>query len=872
MTSDRHTPLRHAGRTLLLLAAAPLLLAGTATAQQKVLGHEAYDIWTSIDDARISNDGAWVLYGLEVRVGDAELVIRQPDGDQHRVDRGGEARFSPDSRFAAFTISPAYDSVRTLQLADTPSGRMPGDTLGILTLATGAVERVPDVERWTVPEESGSIVVYLMDVEDADSTEEGTEEADPGEAGDAGEEEDRPEKPDTYTLVIRDLPSGAEHRFENVADYTVSEDGARVAYAASSEDGAADGVFLVEAATGQPSAVLTGEGLYRQLALSEDGRRLAFLTNRDSFHADQPEYVLYHARDGGAARQLAASGAAGVPDGWWVSEHGGLEFSKSGHRLFFGTAPRPEPEEDEEELLPEEEVKLDVWHWQDDLLQPMQKLRADEERRRTYRAVAHLDRGGRVVQLATEAMPSVDVGREGDADVALAETDVPYRHLIGIESPGYGDLYVIDVNTGERRQVLGEDRIAGAGLSPEARYVAWYDYDDRTWYAEEADGGDRVDLGAGIEHPLWDETDDHPMAPAPYGAAGWTEGDRALLVYDRFDIWAVDPDGRDAPRRVTEGAGRENEIRFRYERLDPDERAIDPDAPMLLSAFHIYSKDAGFYRDRVRGTDRPQELVLAPKRFRFVARADDADRVLYTREDVAEYPDLRVADLSFSESVRVSRANPQQSEYNWATVELVEWQSSDGEPLQGLLYRPEDFDPSQEYPMMVYFYERNSDNLHAHSPPRPHRSVIQPTFYASRGYIVFIPDIIYREGYPGESAMDCVMPGTLMLAAEPWVDEDNVGVQGHSWGGYQIAYMVTRTDFFKAAGAGAPVANMTSAYGGIRWGSGMSRMFQYERTQSRIGGSLWDRPIHYMENSPLFFLPRVETPVLIMHNDEDGAV
>ncbi len=673
--------------------------------------------------------------------------------------------------------------------------------------------------------------------------------------------------------MIRGLESGTEYRFDQVVDFAVSEDGARVAYTASSEDGTADGVFVVMTESGAAGALMMGEGLYEELTLSEDGRRVAFLSDRDTFTADQPEYVLYASRDGRQAEAIASSETAGVPDGWWVSEHGSLRFSESGDRLFFGTAPRPEPEgDDEEELLDEEKVNLDVWHWQDDLLQPMQKLQADRERRRTFEAVAHLDRRNRVVQLANEDMPSVDVGSEGDADVALAETNVKYLYLVGIESPGYSDVWLVDVNTGERRMVLEEERIAWGHLSPDADYFAWYDYDDRAWFAMETDDDEPVNVSAGIDVPVWDETDDHPMAPYPHGSAGWTEGDETLLIYDRFDIWAVDPDGRDAPRRITEAWGRENDVRLRYVRLDRDQRFIDPDAPMLLSAFHVYTKEAGFYEDRVEGRAEPTRLLWAPKRFGSLNRAEDGDVLLYTRQDVQEFPDLWVADTDFEGARKISHANPQQSEYNWATVELVEWLSANGEPLQGLLYRPENFDASQEYPMMVYFYEKNSDNLYAHSPPEPHRSVIRPTFYASRGYLVFIPDIVYKDGFPGESAMESVMPGVLMLAEESWVDEDNVGVQGHSWGGYQIAYMVTQTDFFKAAEAGAPVSNMTSAYGGIRWGSGMSRMFQYERTQSRIGESLWDNRLRYIENSPQFFLDKVETPLLIMHNDEDGAV
>jgi len=221
---------------------------------------------------------------------------------------------------------------------------------------------------------------------------------------------------------------------------------------------------------------------------------------------------------------------------------------------------------------------------------------------------------------------------------------------------------------------------------------------------------------------------------------------------------------------------------------------------------------------------------------------------------------------------KVSDANPQQSDYLWGTAELMEWRSLDGKLLQGILYKPENFDLEKKYPMLVYFYEKSSQNLHRHMAPQANRSVIVPVFYASRGYVVFVPDIPYRVGYPGESALNAVVPGVTDLIKQGFVDEKNIGVQGHSWGGYQIAFMVTRTNIFKVAEAGAPVSNMISAYGGIRWGTGRSRMFQYERTQSRIGGSLWEYPMRYMENSPIFWADKIETPLLIMHNDHDGHV
>ena len=226
----------------------------------------------------------------------------------------------------------------------------------------------------------------------------------------------------------------------------------------------------------------------------------------------------------------------------------------------------------------------------------------------------------------------------------------------------------------------------------------------------------------------------------------------------------------------------------------------------------------------------------------------------------------------FDQEQQISHANPQQADYRWGTIELMEWTAYDGQELRGLLVKPDDFDPNKKYPVIVNFYERSTDRLHRHGAPFAGRSTIGYAYYANQGYVIFNPDVPYEVGYPGKSCYNAVMSGVDALSENSWVDTDRIAVQGHSWGGYQIAHLLTKTDKFRCAEAGAPVVNMISAYGGIRWGSGMSRMFQYEHTQSRIGGTLWDKPELYLENSPIFNTDKVTTPVLILHNDEDGAV
>jgi dipeptidyl aminopeptidase/acylaminoacyl peptidase len=252
--------------------------------------------------------------------------------------------------------------------------------------------------------------------------------------------------------------------------------------------------------------------------------------------------------------------------------------------------------------------------------------------------------------------------------------------------------------------------------------------------------------------------------------------------------------------------------------------------------------------------------------------AQKSDKVIFSRQSFQEFPDIRFSDLTFKTQTVISDANPQQKEYNWGTIELINWTSLDGKELTGMLVKPEDFDPNKKYPMIVNFYEKSSNRLNRHRTPLPGRSTINYSFYASRGYLIFNPDVYYRNGYPGESAYNCVIPGVTSLIEKGFVDKDNIGTQGHSWGGYQIAYLVTKTNIFKAAEAGAPVPNMISAYGGIRWWTGLSRQFQYEHTQSRIGGTPWEYPARYIENSPIFNIDKINTPLLIMHNDADGHV
>lgn len=863
--------------------------------ERRVIGHEVYELWRTIGNRGISAQGDWIHYVLNLENADGELVLASSDGTrEHRFPRGVQPTFNAAGTHALFTIRPTREALAEAR-NNRASGGQPRDSLAIVTLASGEVTKLPEIQSWRLasdPAEGQARWVAYHLTPQASAAE--------------GEE-----APRNGTLVVRELATGEERRLPHATAYTWANHGGHllVTVVPPAEEGIAASASpvllqLVEPGREGMTTVISAPGDFRGVTIRPDGSQVAFLhappaaagnggagasgattgaaagaTAGAAGNGAERSWSLHHWRAGEAApRVVAAAGSPGLREGWMLSENASPNFSEDGRRIFFGTAPPPLPRAELSEL--EAQVDVEIWHWLDAELMTVQNVRAGAERRRSFQAVVHLAQGtrgaaatDRIVQLADEALPGVNVPHGGTAPFGIARDTERYGIESSWESPNFADIWTVNVETGERSLLL-ERTQGNPSLSPEGRFLTWWQPGDSTWYAREVATGETRNLSALVPTPLWNERNDSPSPPGSYGSAGWLEGDRGILLYDSHDLWIVDPTGRSEARSVTAGAGREANLRFRAVRLDgsPGE-AWAPDAELFLSAFNPRTKEAGFARTRMNAGGAPEILLLEDRNFSNPTKAANADVFLFTQETFQEFPDLWVARPDFSDRRRLSEANPQQADYRWGTAELVEWISADGIPLQGVLMKPEDFDPTRQYPMVVYFYERWSDGLHDHYALVPHRSRIAFPMYTSNDYIVFIPDIVYRNGYPGESAVNAVNPGIFKLLDAGFVDRERIALQGHSWGGYQIAHMVTRSqNLYRAAAAGAPVANMISAYGGIRRQTGLVRQFQYERTQSRLGGSLWDMPMRYIENSPIFWLDKVETPLLIMHNDADGHV
>jgi dipeptidyl aminopeptidase/acylaminoacyl peptidase len=866
---------------LIVVSLVLFVLTQTGVGQQtakKPLNRDVYDGWKRVSGESISNNGKWVAYSAEPQEGDAHLVIYNTDSRSYdTIPRGMNARISRSSDFVIFSIKPFYAEVKKMKIAKKKEDDLPKDTLGILSLATMKLTKVPRVKSFKLPEKGSGWLAYQLEKEPADTAKKGKKNAEKkNDAADPADDETGKKEETGTTIVLRNLLTEKEYTFQYGNEYAFSKNGKRFIVSLTGNDSTVKAGVLtlntVKARSDTSMLIIdtlaAGKGKYKSVVCDEDGMQAAFVADRDTSKAKQRYYSLYYWSENlKSAEVVADTLTPGLPKHWLISEFGRLFFSKDGKSLFFGTAPVPMPEDTT--MNDEETAKLDVWNWQDPYLQPQQLKNLENEKKRSYVAVMHLKRRN-FVQLATESIPEVTVGVEGNADVAVGSSDVPYRQLVSWDAR-YNDVYLIDANTGAAKKIARKTK-GDAALSPAAKYIYWYADEDTCWRTYSLKTEKTLDVSASVPVPVYYELNDVPDDPPPHGLMGWTEDDRDMLIYDRYDIWKLDPDGRRAPENATGGLGRQKELRFRYVRLDPEEKFLKPDAQLFLSTFSYADKSSGFSVVKL-GEDRPpKSLLMQPYSFSSPQKAEGADKLILTRSNFKECPDLYETDMSMLKLERISDVNPQQKDYLWGSVELVSWIAADGKPIEGLLYKPENFDPKKKYPLIAYFYERNSDLLHRYMPPAPSASTVNISLFVSRGYVIFVPDIRYQVGYPGKSAYDCIVPGILKLVGEGFVDSSKIAIQGQSWGGYQVAYLVAHSRMFAAAMAGAPVTNMTSAYGGIRWESGMSRMFQYEKTQSRIGATLWEKPLLYIENSALFRAPDIVTPLLMMANDADGAV
>ncbi|MDP3398092.1 MAG: prolyl oligopeptidase family serine peptidase [Bacteroidales bacterium] len=642
------------------------------------------------------------------------------------------------------------------------------------------------------------------------------------------------------TLVIETLKGGSKISLGKVNDFKIAKEGTGILYVSEGN------ILLHKQGQSNPDTVMKKAPKGVKTYISDKGDLAAFIASGNLFLYDN--------------RQKAESVAKGV------SDKRDVVISPDGTKIYYGIA--PEAPKRDTTISKEDFPQVHIWHWNEgkQFTQQVVDKKRDSERSFLY---VYNTKTGESSQISNENITETRLVNKGDSDFVVAISDNRYAIERMWEGRSKVDIYIVNTVL-QRASMLKEGATGQPRISPGGKFIYWYSGPDSAWFAVSPETMEVKQITSPKSIQAYDHENDVPDWPSSYSSAGWSTGDKYFLVYDRYDIWRVDPLAKEAPLNLTLN-GKVKNITYRYSSVN-DSEEIDLKKSIILTGFDNTTKENSYFSFVPEKGKEPVLLYEGKAMLSDVSKAKDSDTFIFTRETFREFPDIWLSDSKFKKPVRITNANPQQSEFIWGDAQLISWISLDGHKMEGVLYKPENFDPSKKYPMIVNFYDKNSSALHSHRIPEAHRSTIDYHMYTSNGYIVLNTDIVYKEGYPGESAYNCIMPGISAVINMGFVDPARIGAQGHSWGGYQVAYLATRTNLFAAIESGAPVVNMFSAYGGIRWGTGLNRSFQYEHQQSRIGKTPWESPLRYIENSPIFTMDKVTTPILIMHNDQDGHV
>lgn len=849
--------------TKLGLALAAVMVSATLLAQQpRTLQPDDYGRWEQLVAQRtpLSPDGRWLVYGIRRADYRNELRVQAIDGGEPiTIPAGEQPAFSDDSRWLAYLIGFTEEQEAKLRKEKKPIHKQ----LGLLELATSKKVTIDGIESFAFSPSGTHLAMrrYASDAKDDAAAPSASSEL---------------VQPGTH-LIVRELATGHDTTFAAVSEIAWQDKGTRLAFAVTAEHGVGNGVQLFDTATGAVRALDSSASTYSGLSWRKNSAALAVLRSAaDSSREGSHHTVLVwpDVTAGSVARELDAA-KNGVAADLRVVRFRMPQWSEDGAFLFVGVGPwhaKPSALEGARPARrivagsdnPEELPDVQVWHPKDPIVMPRQKIDARRERERSMLAAWSLA-DGRFIRIAQALGEEATPIKRSTRAVVVDTNAFAMERSIG---RGYANVALVDVRSGARTEIAQRIEDRWLQSSPNGRYLLYFQ-DDHYWTVDLSNLR-HTKVTATVPTSFVDKESDGtgPHKPA-FGVAGWTTGDRTVLLYDKLDIWEVRADGTGATR-LTNGTG--GAIRHRYVRLDPEEEWIDRTQPMTVSQFGLRSKKSGYAQiSAAPGTPAVTPLVFLDKRVALLAKAKRADRFVYAVQAFDDSPDYFAGGATLADAKQVTATNPFMREYAWGRSTLIDYTTTRGVALQGALSYPANYDPAKKYPMVVYMYEKLSDGVHQFSMPSE-RDVYNAAAFTTRGYVYLQPDIVFRPRDPGLSVVESVVPAVQRVIDMGVADPGRVGIVGHSWGGFDSVFLATHTTIFKAAVAGAPITDLVSNYGNHHWSSGIAETDHIETGQQRMQVPLYEDLQAYIRNSALYAAHTMQTPLLMMFGENDGTV
>jgi len=811
-----------------------LLIVATSiqlSAQKKNLTREDYDQCQSLGSYAISDDGNWISYTISpVKGNDTLFVVSSDKKTVYRLGLCSSPAFTEDSRWLA--ASKGYSEEETEKMKE--QKKKIKNKVVLLNLENGKKRTFDDIRKFYLSKDNRHLIMSAY-------------------AGDESK---------SFDMYIYDLGNGSLKNIGNVSEYGLNKEGDRLAYIIDAEGMKGNGVELFNLEDYSIRMIDTDTSTYSDLTWEKEGKAFSFLKSFSDTGYVEKNHIVFAVRNiytQPEIRKLKPLDADAIPQNMRVRETFSPRFSKDMKILYFGIYDWNVKEKKDKDKKDEKIPDVDIWHWKDDPIKPAQeKMYERSDKDFVYLCSWNLD-DNKIHRISNEEFREYNITADGRN--VIISTDLPYRPAFRL---GHYDHYLVNASTGEQKVII-ENFTRLGNSSPDGKFIPYFK--DKNWWVYDIEKDENRVISLSIDTELWDTRDDSPREiKPPFGSGGWYENDSHMLIYDEYDIWKVSPVTAKA-EKLTDG--RKDKTIFRTLRLDYEENYFKHEDDLYLSARGDKTKKSGFYR--ISPDMKIRELIYDDYFISGLRKAKEEDKLLYRLESYTDSPDLFLTAGNFRKQEQITNTNPQQSDYYWGKSELINFTNKDGRELQGALHYPANYQEGKQYPMIVYIYEIRSTSVHRYISPSP-ESAYNITNYTTDGFFVFQPDIVYKTNHPGESAADCVVPAVEKVIETGMIDRDKIALMGHSWGAYQTSFIITRTDLFAAAIAGAPLINMISMYNEIYWNTGGPNQQIFETSQGRLREPWWGIMDEYMANSPMFNAASITTPLLVTFGNQDGAV
>ncbi len=681
------------------------------------------------------------------------------------------------------------------------------------------------------------------------------------------------------SLLILDLYNGKEEYITGVTEYLLSQKSNKLAYITEGEIKKAVKLRIMEPFTRTTLIAENDRYNYKRLVWNDWGTALAFLQELPGETENPKGHKLYYYTNKPKRNKLRTLDSV-----LYSSQFSNkrltdqfLKISEDGAAVFFRVWHGQDLNTSKNDSLT---VDVQVWAARDKQLYPKRK-RNKEYGVYTNRLAGWWPEKEKVIPLESDSLPVAILNRHGKHLLS-------YDPLAYVPQPskdrGDIDLYLTDLETGERQLLLRQQAYGKYGsslvrFSPGGKYITYFR--DKHWWAFDLEKNVHINMTKGIGVRL--HTIDYAFAQIdqPYGAPGWTQGDKELLVYDQYDVWLLSPKGK-APERLTRG--RESQVSYRiyggaYKDWNdygngwfPDFRmeTFNPSGGLI---FEMQGSDMASGYSFWEHGKQSRQLVYGDMKVNNLRKSKNREAHIYVEQSFDTPPRIRFWEKGMARPEILVQSNPQQNEFHWGRSELVHYPGPDGQPLKGALFYPANYRPGQKYPMIVHIYEHQSHKLYEYNNPSENEQTgFNRTNYTADGYMVFYPDIKYRFNDPGISAVECIEAGVKAVLDKGVVDKERIGLIGHSFGGYETAFIVTKTDIFATAVAGAGITDLVSWYHGVAWDRLSSQMFRFENHQHRFSDSFYENPAAYLRNSPIHHAANINIPLLLWTGGRDKRV